>query len=124
MDMNKRFAELAGICNHSGGVRFDGINWTCEDCGSDVDNDGLSIDYSDPIKVLRVMMEREDWPEWYMEMHKYYLIKSGAIAVTPWVRFMMAHARDERASVPIPLLLTPGALRDRAIEYLTNKKGE
>jgi hypothetical protein len=70
MDRNKRFAELAGIHRHSdvGFVEFReppiGFKHICHSCGEIVPFINYNSDYTaDPCEVLKVMMTREDWPE-------------------------------------------------------------
>jgi len=63
-----------------------------------VDSDNPSIDYSDPIEVLRVMRAREDWFTFCASFNTY-----------------------DFAMMVDTYLLTPGALRDKAIEYMEGK---
>ena len=130
MGLNKRFAELAGIeyghkweyvtfSTHHG---WESPAYRCRLCGKEIkdykdeaeykgkiiiipslkgDQCSKSPDFSSPIEVLRVMKAREDWFTFCASFNTY-----------------------DFAMMVDTYLLTPGALRDRAIEYLTNKKGE
>jgi hypothetical protein len=75
------------------------------------------------IDLLRRMKGRIDWPEFYMETLQYYHEKAGAIAVTPWKRFILNHARDEGVSFPVDLMLDDtGALAKACLEFLEKER--
>lgn len=75
------------------------------------------------IDLLRRMKGRIDWPKFYMETLQYYHEKAGAIAVTPWKRFILNHARDEGVSFPVDLMLDDtGALAKACLEFLEKER--
>jgi hypothetical protein len=71
-DINKRFAELAGICWHECEYEVvDGFTkWVCGKCNKSRNtSDPDPNDYcSDPRLVLEVMMKREDWHPFFIDM--------------------------------------------------------
>lgn len=104
MDANRRFSELAGICK------------TCDDKVCTLDPD-CCTDYTDPREVLRVMMEREDWPEFVEK-----------IGITYYTRETWGGNPDtafdkEHYAIVLDLILdTTGRLRDMAIEWMEGRK--
>lgn len=105
MDANQRFATLAGICWHEYDPDYDVY---CRKCRVTV-GDG-NPDFSDPIAVIRVMMSREDWD----------LFLPNIGHCHRWKEKDTIYAHD---LIRIDYLLTPGLLRDKAVEFLEGKNG-
>jgi len=110
MDLNKRFAELAGICWHE----LDGSIYHplgCS-CGHEPYTDCENPDFSSPIEVLRVMKARKDWAEFvdYLKMFGQAIIVPASMPTCIDFHYLY-----------IDLLLTPGALRNKAIEWMEGK---
>ena len=91
MDTNRRFAELAGICWHE---QRDPYVASCEKCGKIEENP----DFSNPIEVLKVMRKREDWFAFCASFNTY-----------------------DFSTMYDCFLLTPGALRDKAIQWMEER---
>ncbi|MFH1448101.1 MAG: hypothetical protein ABIG39_04520 [Candidatus Micrarchaeota archaeon] len=118
MGKNKELHELLGLCWHEEVPSSKIFNYRCL-CGYEVETQirllGKHIrennpDYaSDPRLVLREMMKREDF-RLFMARLMYYGDTAGAI---DW---------DEDITIDL-ILDTTGKLRDMAIEWLKNNKG-
>lgn len=94
---SRRFAELAGICK------------TCDDKVCTLHPDCCFNYAANPIEVLRVMREREDWPM--------FVSKVGLRSGPDWV------ISDPTDYVLLSLILdTTGKLRDLAIEFMEGRK--
>ena len=115
MDANKRFAELAGICWHEQRMApiVDG-EALCS-CGFLFDRRDIikhikksNPDFSDPIAVLRVVMEREDWPEFSIYLWNHF----------EWPTRDSYTTTVMERSILLDYLLTPGLLRDEAIKWM------
>ena len=65
------------------------------------------VDFSSPIEVLRVMKAREDFDLFVGKINAFSLDEDGD---------------PINDAIPVDLLLTPGALRDKAIEWMEAKK--
>ena len=115
MDANRRFAELAGICWHE---QRDPYVASCEKCGKIEENP----DFSNPIEVLKVMKSRSDWFDFVSTIGGYEAYGGKPIEdqSTLDVKF-----DDEPINgsewILVDLLLTPGALRDKAIEWMEER---
>lgn len=122
MNANQRFAELAGInlFPHKPISEECGAFYTCSGCNYQDDNqegiirhcfmNNASPDFSDNIAVIRVMRTRPDWPEFLESIGGYYEPPDTSVG-------LMEVAED----VPVNLLLTPGLLRDKAVEFMEGK---
>jgi hypothetical protein len=61
-EINKRFAELAGICWHEKDGGIYPFRFPCKKCGEIVEwQDAYPNFCADPRLVLEAMMKREDW---------------------------------------------------------------
>ena len=108
MDKNRELHELLGLCWHEI-VAIDRINYVCS-CGKVYKIDDkyacVNPDYAaDPRLVLREMMKREDWFEFVNEIGQ------------------MEQNEGSDMIYLIYILDTTGKLRDLAIEWLKNNKG-
>jgi hypothetical protein len=112
-DMNRKFALLNGLCWHEM-VVIDGRH-VCS-CGK---NFGLSVyagdhkdycnpDFSNSREVLRVVMEREDWEEFFVRVGKLECNR-------PW-------ANSYSFYIDLDYITTPGKLRDAWIEWKEAQK--
>lgn len=105
MDLNKRFAELAGIPWHSD-IHVDNYTTTCS-CGEVIPFGHakcINPDFSDPREVLKVMNDIDNRNR-----------------TRPDERFVNNLGTMEYEVIPVSLILTPGALRDAAIKFMEEK---
>jgi hypothetical protein len=91
MDANRRFAELAGIEPEQRCSYATGEYYE------------LYPDFSDPIEVLKVMRGRDDFNKWVAKINAFSLDEDDVLIDN---------------AIPVDLLLTPGALRDKAIQWM------
>jgi hypothetical protein len=104
MDQNRKFAEMNGLCWHEEEYKVDDSDgwmwWICKKCGNKAKAEGSdNPDFSDPREVLKVVMEREDWPEFWRVAYGEY------VQVNPFRYIGINH------------ITTPGKLRDAWIEW-------
>ena len=109
MDRNRRFAGLTGICWHKARdpIMSDVGGKVCGKCGERFED---NPDYAaDPCEVLKVMIAREDWPEFQKnigDVERTIIEGDGRkTLVNPTIR--IDYITDET-----------GKLRDAAIKFL------
>jgi hypothetical protein len=105
MDQNRKFAEMNGLCWH----KFDHTQYSpkeqlrcihCRKYGWEIKD---NPDFSDQREVLKVVMEKEDWPEFHTTLFK--------ITGYGWASSL----------IPIDYITTPGKLRDAWIEWMRSR---
>ena len=117
MDKNKELHELLGLCWHEWvrNIGHDAEDLMCDKCWRYPSEVGENPDYAaDPRLVLREMMRCKDWSRFHMRIgsRERTVIDPDGIA---WVI---------NSEIRIDLVLnTTGKLRDLAIEWLKNNKG-
>ena len=119
-DVNKRLCELLGICWHE---QVDVSTLECKHCGKSMLFPWeQNPDFSNPIEVLKVMKSRSDWFDFVSTIGGYEAYGGKPIEdqSTLDVKF-----DDEPINgsewILVDLLLTPGALRDKAIEWMEER---
>ena len=112
MNHNQRFAELAGIEWHKVAKKADAkgryycsclIAFSYNKAVTQDHCDSCNPDFTDAREVLKVMMEREDWPE-FCEQIGHYDGKRGI------------------EMVDVDYITVPGKLRDLATEWMEGRK--
>ena len=112
-DQNKRFAELAGILWHEivehyyDGDHYYSNGWNRCSCGTSYPFPNrcskVNPDFSRAEEVLKVMMERVDWPVFIERVGSYEY--------------------ESEAWITVDYITTPGKLRDAAIDWMEGRKG-
>jgi hypothetical protein len=113
MDINRELAELLGLCWHEYEEKsFEEWNiMVCQKCG--VETNGLEAQFSQywnpdftsdsgKIELLRLMMKREDWPEflhfvWFKSVYYYNptsILKAYSNLMTDTTGLLAQAARD------------------------------
>jgi hypothetical protein len=111
MNPNRRFAELAGIepeqrCSYATGEYYE-----------------LYPDFSNPIEVLKVMKKREDWFDFVATIGGYQAYQGKPIDDDQSTLVVKFDDEPIEGSewILVDLLLTPGALRDKASQWMEGK---
>ena len=88
MDQNRRFAEMNGLLPYKSPAGYERYDYP---------------DFSDPREVLKIVMEREDWPEFLI-----FLLDGDKESF---------YSKEIIENLLRDYILTPGKLRDAWIEW-------